>query len=453
MRITRKNRDFVNEVLEIYRKRNPEMTAQQGKEIEKINSWVTKNCVKYTAIHGKERKLYCGACGTEFDYRKAKYAVCPHCGRKLLINEYRSMTDRIEFVTQKLEKWGRFQAVRTYWTSVYETKGRKAYTSTMHVGDYMIAEDGRIIGFTRRLVMFLNNCYVPFNANPAFFMTDSLGSRTGWGTEGLLPYSKIQPWLKRYDILKIKGFDIVDVIRGMYTNPHFETMWKRGEKVLAQAALYNDSYYVDKLWPQIKIALRNGLRIRTMDEWREWRDLMDMYANEGKDIYSPKYNSPKDIHKAHQAMLRKRRAKVEKQIRERKRRDMIVKTQMDDPNNEVDMEYRQKMGALLGFVQTKDDITLRTLQSVKDFCEEGDTLHHCVFACHYFDHPDTLILDASVEGKRTETIEVNTKRWDVVQVRGKYDQDSEYHDRIVTLANDVIPELKKLSRQKEATTA
>mgnify|MGYP000296788918 FL=1 len=45
-------------------------------------------------------------------------------------------------------------------------------------------------------------------------------------------------------------------------------------------------------------------------------------------------------------------------------------------------------------------------------------MHHCVFTNEYYLKADSLILSATIDGKRIETIEVSLKRMEVVQSRG-----------------------------------
>lgn len=62
-------------------------------------------------------------------------------------------------------------------------------------------------------------------------------------------------------------------------------------------------------------------------------------------------------------------------------------------------------------------------------------MHHCVFANKYYLRPDSLILSATIDGQRVETVEVSLKRLQVVQSRGVCNQNTAYHDRIIQLVN------------------
>ena len=67
---------------------------------------------------------------------------------------------------------------------------------------------------------------------------------------------------------------------------------------------------------------------------------------------------------------------------------------------------------------------------------EGRLMHHCVGGYH--NRKDSLILSATIDGKRIETIEVSLATLKVVQSRGVCNENTEYHDRIVNLVNSNV---------------
>lgn len=72
---------------------------------------------------------------------------------------------------------------------------------------------------------------------------------------------------------------------------------------------------------------------------------------------------------------------------------------------------------------------------MQEHLEEGVVMHHCVFDNAYYLRENSLILSATIEGRRIETIEVNLDTLKVVQSRGVCNQNTEYHDQIVNLVN------------------
>ena len=72
---------------------------------------------------------------------------------------------------------------------------------------------------------------------------------------------------------------------------------------------------------------------------------------------------------------------------------------------------------------------------MQEHLEEGVSMHHCVFSNAYYLKEDSLILSATIEGKRIETIEVSLRTLEVVQSRGVCNKNTEYHEQIVNLVN------------------
>mgnify|MGYP000103417395 CR=1 FL=1 len=82
------------------------------------------------------------------------------------------------------------------------------------------------------------------------------------------------------------------------------------------------------------------------------------------------------------------------------------------------------------------------LESVQEYIEEGQVLHHCVFANEYLLKEKSLILSASITGKRIETIELSLKTMEVLQCRGLMNQNTEYHERIIELAHQNMKQIQ-----------
>ncbi|WP_211834177.1 PcfJ domain-containing protein, partial [Porphyromonas levii] len=72
-------------------------------------------------------------------------------------------------------------------------------------------------------------------------------------------------------------------------------------------------------------------------------------------------------------------------------------------------------------------------ESVQEYLEEGTAMHHCLFASEYHLKPNSLILSATINSKRIETIELNLETLKVVQSRGICNSTTEYHDQILQL--------------------
>lgn len=67
-----------------------------------------------------------------------------------------------------------------------------------------------------------------------------------------------------------------------------------------------------------------------------------------------------------------------------------------------------------------------------------------MFSNEYFKNDKSLILSATVDGVKTETIEFSLDTMKVVQCRGKFNQDSQYHEEILRLVNSNIHLITKI---------
>ena len=86
-------------------------------------------------------------------------------------------------------------------------------------------------------------------------------------------------------------------------------------------------------------------------------------------------------------------------------------------------------------VITDEEIIVKVLESIDEYYNEGKTQGICVFGSGYYKKADTLILSARIGDEIIETVEVDLRTLEVVQCHGKYNQDTEYHERIIDLVN------------------
>ena len=115
---------------------------------------------------------------------------------------------------------------------------------------------------------------------------------------------------------------------------------------------------------------------------------------------------------------------------------------------ENEKRFQELKSKFFGIRFTDGTIQVRVLESVHEYIEEGAELHHCLFSNEYYLKENSLILSATIEG-RIETIEVSLDTLKVVQSRGVCNQNSSYHDQIVSLVN---ANRRQISQRMKATT-
>lgn len=229
-----------------------------------------------------------------------------------------------------------------------------------------------------------------------------------------------------------------DVIEGLLKNNMFETLWKCGQFSLLQALAYEwnrDYNNADKM-AAVRVALHHGYKI---SDGRMWVDMINLLERAHKDIRNPKFVCPADLKKGHDQALDwcNRYEERQRKITERKKL-------LEDKN--AAKRYEEARRRFSGLKLTDGIIIVRVLPTVKDIMQEGKAMHHCVFAAGYYKRLDSLLLTAKVNGLRAETIEVDLKRYQLVQSRGVCNQNSKYHDEIVNLVNENMNVIKKFNK-------
>ena len=181
------------------------------------------------------------------------------------------------------------------------------------------------------------------------------------------------------------------------------------------------SFDMERYWASVKICIRNGYAI---PDGSLWCDMIDLLHHFGKDTNSPKYVCPADLKAEHDKWVKKRNLQRERERTEAQRQKMI-----EDERN-----YLKAKGMFFGLVFSDSLILVKVIESVEEMEAEGKAMHHCVGGYHR--RKDSLILSATIDGKRIETIEVSLTTLKVVQSRGVCNTNTEYHDRIIRLVED-----------------
>mgnify|MGYP001546809794 FL=1 len=238
------------------------------------------------------------------------------------------------------------------------------------------------------------------------------------------------------DTLQRNGFrsDLQDIesaklIPALLTDPKVETLLKAGQYDLLRYCLHS-STRLDDYWPSVKICLRNGY---TITDGSMWCDTIDLLRRMGKDTRSPKYVCPADLKAEHDKLVEQRNRKEERERLALRRKEAA----------QYEKEYLLQKGKFFGILITDGTLKVRVLESVAEIAEEGTLMHHCVYANAYYRKENSLILSATIDGKRIETVEVDLERLCVVQSRGLCNKNTEYHERIVNLVNSNMNLIRK----------
>lgn len=390
---------------------------------EKQKKYAFLHCFEHIARKLKNGSVACMECGhTWKDKQVAGKCVCPHCGAKLKVEEtrksYFSQTEYFGVITTCKG----YQVLRYFYLKAFYRVGKIAEYTFDEVVQLWISPKGKLIPIARSRVNCLRYYDVwNFSTLPEVKATMSVAYR-------IYPIAYM-PTRKVISELTKRGFGgnlmnmhPLDIFMPLLTSCNMETLLKAGQQSLFKNFATIPSSHIDKYWASIKIAMRNRYIVKDASMWCDYIGLLIHF---GKDIHNAKYVCPADLKGEHDRYLEKKREQQAKERIKEKRAKALAEEE----------RFRELKSKFFGIQFTDGLIQVKVLESVEAHLVEGEIMHHCVFSCGYHLKAESLILSATIDGKRIETVEINLKTLEVVQSRGVCNQNTEYHDRIVALVN------------------
>lgn len=421
---------FQQYILELS-KRLPKITEPQKR-------WAYKHCFDHIGKRNAKGIITCLECGHSWQGGNSPLAdailgcKCPNCNTQLGIKTTRQRVFKEIEYFGIITTYGGFQVIRYFHISVYRKAGEQVRYSYSEVVQRWLSPNGKEATIARLRGMSI-----------MYYDLWNFGSEL-----------EIRPYHRAHDIDPIRfyprqrviseicrngfkgnyhGMHPLELFRSILTDSKAETLLKAGQHELLKYFLRRSSRNIDTYWNSIRICIRNGYTIEDGSMWCDYIDQLNFF---GKDTNSPKYVCPDNLHKQHDLYMAKKKAYVERQQLEEKRQKA----------REDEAKFKELKAKYFGIAFTDGTIQVRVLDSVNEFMEEGKAMHHCVFDNAYYLKKDSLILSATIDGKRIETIEISLKTLKVVQSRGVCNKNTEYHDRIINLVN----KNKRLIRKRMA---
>lgn len=397
-----------------------------------ILKWAKKDILQHKGFATKNR-VVCMDCGEKFtpNLVSRKRAVCPHCGQKLVVEQSQKTTFEQKEYVGFAQVIGEYQVVRYFQIGSRHKAGRSAESWCYEILQQWILESGKYETVAR---MHTLNWSVDSWNGELEIRKDNRRRYYGGSekyliyTESYHPESVFKPIYSKYGINnKLAGMSVLEAIKMIPESTQRETLLKARQYHLLSYSKHRLSP-IERLWPSIRICLRNKYIIKAADIWIDYIDSLVYF---GKDIRNAHYVCPKNLKKEHDRWMdKKRKCETRKNaIRENK-------------------EYIKEKGSFLGIEFGDKQINIKALKTVQEFIEEGDELHHCVFTGKYYNRADSLILSARKGEKRIETIEVSLSDFKVRQSRGLLNKNSKYHDQIVDLVNRNMSKIQQLAMQQ-----
>ena len=391
--------------------------------------WAFRECIDHYAYRLPKGKTTCMDCGHSWQMIKpTEHCTCPQCGAGLevITTRERKLQQRQYFTV--LTTSGGYQVLRMYLLIASMEKGYQASSSVMEIGQYWWDERGRqsIVAVQRTMGHYIDS----------FAYYSPMAIRRDNEAYRFVARCPLCPEVKLSDTLQRNGFEgkcygiaPTSLIPALLTDSRAETLMKAGRTEHLAYFLSRPRNW-DAYWPAYKITLRRDYDITDI---ALWCDYVDMLRRLGKDTHNAHYVCPEDLQQAHNEILRKLRARQEREQEEHKRQ----KAQEDEAR------FQKLKASFFGITFTDGTIQIRVLESVQEYIEEGQALHHCVFTNEYHLKEKSLILSARIEGKRIETIEVSLETMQVIQCRGLQNKNTEYHERIIELVHQNIKQIQR----------
>ena len=383
--------------------------------------WAFRECIDHFAYRLPKGRTTCMDCGYSWTLEQPiDTCTCPQCRASLQVK-----TTRMRKLQQKqyftlLTTCGEYQVLRMFLLVVGMEKGCRAKTSVIEIGHYWWNDAGRqaIVAIQRTFGHYIDSFSF---YSPMAIRNDSEAYR-------YVASFQIYPKLKVTNTLYRNGFNgefhgiaPTRLIPALLTDSRAETMMKAGR--------YKDLRHflsrckgLDNYWNSYKLTLRHHYIISDI---ALWCDYVDMLKRLGKDIHNPKYICPSDLRGEHNKREVELRRQREREAMERKREKAMADEE----------RFRELKSKFFGIRFTDGTIQVHVLESVQEYIDEGAELHHCLFSNEYYLKENSLILSATIEGKRIETIEVSLDTLQVIQSRGICNQNTPYHEQIVSLVN------------------
>jgi len=402
--------------------------------------WAFKNCLEHRAYATKKAVL-CLDCGESFspDLVKRKTAVCPNCNTKVQVKESRCRTDKQVNYFALAEVVEEFQVIRNFELIAHYKKGMPAKYFLHEIVQNWVGPDGKntIYGLHHHS----NWCMDSWGGDMEIRINGNSYYNSGkYDVYPRMyhPNSYFKPEYKKYGIDKnLRGISFVDALKFVPNNPKAETLLKIKQYSLLGAFCSHHSNNVSHYWPTLKICFRNKYKVNDASMYFDYLDLLRYFH---KDLRNAKFVCPKDLKKQHDRLMNKKREIQRREERERQTQAAIKRQQNLE---KAIVDYVEKFKKFFDLEFTDGDLSIRLLQSVQEFKEEGDELKHCLYTNEYYLKSNSLIFSAKINGKRTETIQLVIPSMTIEQSRGMSNTHTEHHSRIVKLMNKSIPEIRK----------
>ena len=385
--------------------------------------WALNSTINHYGYRLKSGMCTCMKCGHEWLETRNGMCLCPECGTQIEIKDTKERVIRDKSYFNVITTKEDYQVVRMFLMIVEMRKGMKAKPAFLEIGSYWIDPKGKttVVGLQRTLGHYID----------CFAFGSPLEIRRDNDAFQRISDEWVYPRIKVTDTIKRNGFKgschhihPVTLFQELLTNPKAETLMKSNEIELLRylCARPTNKAYIDTYWNTIKIANRNGYKVK---DSQMWMDYIKMLERCGKDIQSPRYVCPANLREAHDEYVEKVNRQRRKEQREKDRQQAI-----EDKGRFEELKSRY-----FGLAMTDGEIEIHSIDSVDDYYEIGERNHICCGSAKYFLKEGTLTLTAYIGNKQIATIEISLDNFHIIQCRAFANGICEYTEQIAGIIN------------------
>ena len=386
-------------------------------------NWALNSTINHYGYRLKSGMCTCMKCGHEWLETRNGICLCPECGTRIEIEDTKERVIRDKSYFNVITTIEDYQVVRMFLMIVEMRKGMKANPAYLEIGSYWIDSNGKItvVGLQRTLGHYID-CFA--FGSPLEIRRDNEAFQR-------ISDEWVYPRIKVTDTIKRNGFKgschyihPVTMFQELLTNSKAETLMKANEIELLRylCARPTNKAYIDTYWNTIKIANRNGYKVK---DSQMWMDYIKMLERCGKDILSPKYICPANLKEAHDEYIDKVNRLRQKEQREKERQQAI----------EDKARFEELKSRYFGMAMTDGEIEIHSIDTIDDYYEIGQRQSICCGSAKYFLKEDTLTLTAYIGNKQIATLEISLDDCHIIQCRAFANQVCEYTEQIAGIIN------------------
>lgn len=393
--------------------------------------WAFKNLLDHVAYRTKTN-VSCLDCGNVWDGpKKGKICKCPQCETRLtVIDTKKKKLEQTKMMMAIVSVVEELQLVRYFEVSSYHRSGTKPRQYIGEVVQQWFEPRGKLT-IVGKYIAYANNGFsgaMEIRTNISNYYNPN---KYNVYADQLYPKLECLPIYKRNGFTsKIKDIYPYSFLQSLLSDSTIETLIKANQYQLASCRAGNRGHLIGRYWKSIKICIRNKYLIKDAITWLDYIDLLVHFK---KDILNPKYICPKNLKLQHDILVEKKMAPIRAAQAEKEQKNIEL----------AEKAYLKNKAAYFGIVFSKGDITVKVLESIKEFIAEGQAHKHCVYTNAYYQKADSLILSARIANKPVETIEISLTQMKIVQSRGRGNKASKHNKAIIELVKSNIPVIKK----------